>query len=211
MRHHAPPPHSHSRTRSSGLQNRKVAPPLESSSANLPFGGGTASIGVHTRLHVPEKVSETTFTCSSTAASFEAQNGVFPDPIQETGTTIRFLGGRYIVCRQDQPHRTPHAPPRAVEAPTASFARTHAPSTCSRVPGTRLPATGTRWRHVSVHGFAASALIASQHATWQEKKKKKEKFGETERGSSTVQIHPQGLYGLASKLSFLNLLFMQFP
>ena len=204
MRHHAPPPHSHSRTRSSGLQNRKVAPPLESSSANLPFGGGTASIGVHTRLHVPEKVSETTFTCSSTAASFEAQNGGFLDPIQETGTPIRFLGGRYIVCRQDQPHQNLHAPPRAGEAPTASFARTHAPSTCSCVLGTRLHATGTRWHHVSLHGFAASTLIASQHATWQEK------FGETERGSSTVQIHPQGLYGLASKLSFLNLLFMHF-
>ena len=43
------------------------------------------------------------------------------------------------------------------------------------------------------------------------KKKKRKKFGEAERGSSMVQIHPQGLYGLASKLSFLNLLFMQFP
>jgi hypothetical protein len=56
-----------------------------------------------------------------------------------------------------------------------------------------------------------STVSPRQHATWQKKKKKKEKFGEAERGSSTVHIHPQGLYSLASKLSFLNLLFMQFP
>ena len=43
------------------------------------------------------------------------------------------------------------------------------------------------------------------------KKKRRKKFGEAERGSSTAQIHPQGLYGLASKLSFFNLFFMQFP
>uniref|UniRef100_A0A2N9GV80 Uncharacterized protein n=1 Tax=Fagus sylvatica TaxID=28930 RepID=A0A2N9GV80_FAGSY len=33
--------------------------------------------GVYTRLHAPEKVSETMFTRSSAAASFEAQNGGF--------------------------------------------------------------------------------------------------------------------------------------
>jgi hypothetical protein len=36
------------------------------------------------------------------------------------------------------------------------------------------------------------------------KKKKKRKILVRRNGLSTVQIHPQGLYGLASKLSFLN-------
>ena len=150
---------------------------------------------------------------SSAVASFEAHNGGFPALIQETSTTSGLLEGRSTIWMWKRLHRRPHASPRAGEAPAASFARIHAPSTCSHVPGTCLHATGTHWHHVSLHGFAASTLIASQHAMWQKKIKKKikKKFGKTERGSSTVQIHPQGLYGLVSKLSFLNLLFMQFP
>ena len=103
-----------------------MAPPLESSSANLPFGSGKDSIGVRTRLHAPEKVSETTFTRSSAAASFEAQNGGFLAPIQETSTTSRLLRGRSIIWRWKNLHRRPHAPPRAVEALAEFFTRQHA-------------------------------------------------------------------------------------
>ena len=103
-----------------------MAPPLESSSANLPFGGGIASIGVSTRLHAPEKVSETMFTRSSAAASFEAQNGGFPTPIQETGTTSGLLRGRSTIWRWKRLHRRLHAPPRAVEAPAEFSTRQHA-------------------------------------------------------------------------------------
>jgi hypothetical protein len=55
---------------------------------------------------------------------------------------------------------------------------------------------------------------SARHVSMPRGKKKKKKRGknwEDGTGLSTVQIHPQGLYGLASKLSFLNLLFMQFP
>uniref|UniRef100_A0A2N9GF61 Uncharacterized protein n=1 Tax=Fagus sylvatica TaxID=28930 RepID=A0A2N9GF61_FAGSY len=123
---HAPPPHSHSRTRSSGLRNRKVAPPLESSSANLPFGGGADSIGVRTRLHAPEKVSETMFTRSSAAASFEAQNGGFPAPIQETGTTSGLFRGRSIIWRWKRLHRRPHSPSRLRRNSLRASTRGHA-------------------------------------------------------------------------------------
>ena len=56
------------------------------------------------------------FTRSSAAASFEAQNGGFPAPIRENGTTSGLHGGRSTIWRWKRFHRRPHAPPRAGEA-----------------------------------------------------------------------------------------------
>ena len=50
-------------------------PPTERSSPRISLYGGKTSIEEITRLHTPEKVSETMFTRSSAVASFEAHNG----------------------------------------------------------------------------------------------------------------------------------------
>jgi hypothetical protein len=60
---------------------------MDRSPPDLSLYGGKTSIEEITRLHAPEKVSETMFTRSSAAAPFEAQNGGFPAPIRENGTT----------------------------------------------------------------------------------------------------------------------------
>ena len=167
-----PPPHSHSRTRSSGLRNRKVAPPLESSSANLPFGGGTASFGVRMRLHAPEKVSVPMFTRSSAAASFEAQNEGFPTPIQENGTMSRLLRGRSTIWRWKCLHRRPNAPPRAGEAPTTFSTCQHAKACASHTRPcfwhTPVPRVASLCHCVSTYRQSACHVA--------------KKIGETERG-----------------------------
>jgi hypothetical protein len=149
---------------------------MDRSSPYLSLYGGKTSIEEITRLHAPEKVSETMFTRSSATASFEAQNGGFPAPIQETGTTSELLGGRSTILRWKRLHRRLHVPPCAGEAP-ATF------STSQHVRSTHGHASGTRPCHVSPLCAAASVLIATsachvstprQHATWQKKKKKKE-------------------------------------
>ena len=189
---------------------------MDRSPPDLPLYGGKTPIEEITRLHAPEKVSETMFTRSSVAASFEAQNGGFPASIRENGTTSGLHGGRSTIWRWKRLHRRPHAPPRACEAPaefsTSQHARArsgvceahattllaHAQATCRFAVPLNQP--------LSPRQHATSACHVSMPRGSQ--KKKEEKFGETEWGSSTVQVHPQGLYGLASKLNFLNLLFM---
>ena len=74
---HAPLPHSHSKTQSSGLWNSKTAPPLESSLAVLSFGGGRVAIREATCLHAPILPPESIAHAPTTAASFEAQIGGF--------------------------------------------------------------------------------------------------------------------------------------
>ena len=52
----APPHGLKPRTRASKLQNGRLASISDSSPADLPFGGGTASIGGCTRLHAPVRL-----------------------------------------------------------------------------------------------------------------------------------------------------------
>uniref|UniRef100_A0A2N9J130 Uncharacterized protein n=1 Tax=Fagus sylvatica TaxID=28930 RepID=A0A2N9J130_FAGSY len=77
-----------------------------------------------------------------------------------------------------------YAPPRTDEASAVTSTCAHTPSTCPRVParGWHTPAPGVspRVRQVSPK---SPVIMPRHHATWQEKKK----FGEAERGSSTVQ------------------------
>ena len=118
-----------------------------------------------------------------------------------------------------KPFRTPLRPiyNLAVEPPSSKFART---STRRQGSGDLLHARPYA-QHVSTRAWhtpsatCLSTVSPHQHTTSAchvaKKKKKEENFGEAKWGSSTLHIHPQGLYSLASKLSFLNLLFMQFP
>jgi hypothetical protein len=58
----APPHGLKPRTRASRLQNSRKAAISDSSPADLPFGGGTASIGGSTRLHAPMGTPASPFT-----------------------------------------------------------------------------------------------------------------------------------------------------
>uniref|UniRef100_A0A2N9I918 Uncharacterized protein n=1 Tax=Fagus sylvatica TaxID=28930 RepID=A0A2N9I918_FAGSY len=150
-------------------------PPTDRLSSDLSLYGGKYSNVEVTRLHAPEKKPATLFTRSSAAALFEAENTSFQSPKRQTDNHFGLLFDRFTIWRWNRLHRSLHAPPCAGKAPATCFTRAHAPNTCPRVPGTRLHATGTRQRQVSLHGFARSALNlqSSCHVAGKKKKKKK--------------------------------------
>ncbi len=174
--HHAWPSHHFLRNRRSRNLLGPRPPPTDRLSSDLSLYGGKNSNAEVTRLHAPEKKPATLFTRSSAAALFEAENTSFQSPKRQTDNHFGLLSDRFTIWRWNRLHRSLHAPPCAGKAPATCFTRAHAPNTCPRVPGTRLHATGTRQRQVSLHGFARSALnLQSSCHVAEEKKKKKKK------------------------------------
>ena len=131
---------------------------------------------LHRRNNSPPRAGESAgdnVHAPRAAASFEAQNGGFPAPIQETGTMFRLLRGRSTIWRWKRLHRRPHAPPRAGEAPATSpraSMQKHVRGACGHAPGTCQC-------HVSPRCAAASVLIATSacHISMPRGKKKKKR------------------------------------